>query len=66
MKIESNRILPVVGISPGFITLLVTEDFLAISLRANSSDVITLHCIHKNENFIYESFEFDCVNLVFK
>ena len=34
---------PVVGIRPGFITLLVTVDFLAISLRASSSDVITLH-----------------------
>ena len=35
--------LPVVGMSPGFITLLVTVDFLDTSLRANSSDVITLH-----------------------
>lgn len=34
---------PVVGMSPGFITLHVTVDFFAISLRACSSDVITLH-----------------------
>lgn len=38
--------VPVVGMRPGFITLLVTVDFFEISLRANSIDVITLHCIN--------------------
>lgn len=36
--------VPVVGMRPGFMTLQVTVDFLAISLRACSNEVITLHC----------------------
>lgn len=35
--------IPVVGISPGFMTLQVTVDFCAINLRACSREVITLH-----------------------
>jgi hypothetical protein len=40
---EGPGCIPVVGIRPGFITLQVTVDFFEISLRACSSDVITLH-----------------------
>lgn len=35
--------LPVVGMSPGFITLQVTSLPSAFSRRASSSDVMTLH-----------------------
>lgn len=52
-------VVPVVGISPGFMTLLVTVDFFAISLRASSSEVITLHCSHQNKDVNYQSDKYD-------